>query len=128
MERVVLEKAWLDSYEFDNLSIEESVKKLSELPSKTLAASVYQAAMELRADGVNWYGGDFEDELVEVMKKGDLVITNADVHISVEEYKEVVEFRNNLEEKGIETILEEAKNKSALTKSANKGKDTELDL
>ena len=96
MDRKILEKAWLDSYDFNNLSVEERVKKLSELPAKVLATYTYKAAMELRGEGINWYGAAFEDELIEVMEKGDVVITNSDIHITVEEYKEIIDMKNNI--------------------------------
>lgn len=90
MDRKTLEKAWLDSYDLTKGTPEEKVAVLTTIPSKTLAQETYSAAMELRDEtGINWYGSDFEEELVEVANRGDLAITNPDVHISVEEYKEI---------------------------------------
>lgn len=93
MDRKVLEKAWLDSYDIEKGTPEEKVTTISSIPSKTLAEETYSAAMELREDGINWYGSDFEEELVEIANKGDLAIANPDVHISVEEYNEIAEAR-----------------------------------
>lgn len=126
MDRIVLEKAWLDSFGFNNLSVEESVKKLSELSSKRLAAETYQAAMELREEGINWYGSNFEDELVEIVKKGDLKITNADVHISVDEYKEILKLRKGLNDKGLDEVIADATDRVVETANANCEKETEL--
>lgn len=91
MERKTLEKAWLDSYDIEKGTPEEKVTVLASIPSKTLAEETYEAAMELRDEGINWYGSDFEEELVEITNRGDLAITNPDVHISVEEYNEITE-------------------------------------
>lgn len=94
MDRKTLEKAWLDSYDLTKGTPEEKVAVLATIPSKTLAEETYSAAMELRDEGINWYGSDFEEELIEVANRGDLAITNPDVHVSVEEYKEIAEARN----------------------------------
>lgn len=106
MDRVVLERAWADSYDFDLDSIPAKVKALSAQPSKVLAEQVYEAAMELRAEEINWYGSDFEEELLDVVNKGDVAITNPDKHISLMEYKEIVELRQNLEDSVADETLE----------------------
>lgn len=128
MDRVTLEKAWADSYCFENATVPASVKLLSQIPAKILAEEVYAAAMELRDEGINWYGSDFEDELLEIIEKGEAVITNPDVHISLMEYKEIVEFKNNIAEKGLDAALAEAKAKAKSSLAENhfdnsKGKD-----
>lgn len=115
MDRVVLEKAWTDSYCFEGATIAGSVKLLSRLPSTLLAQEVYDAAMELRDEGINWYGSDFEDELLEIIEKGDAVVNNPDTHISLAEYKEIVEFKAKVEEKGLDAALAEAKAKAKLS-------------
>lgn len=126
MDRVVLERAWTDSYCFEGATIAGSVKLLSQIPAKILAEEVYTAAMELRDEGVNWYGSDFEDELLEIIEKGDAVVNNPDVHISLAEYKKIVEFKASVEEKGLDAALTEAKEKSSLGENRfdnDKGKD-----
>jgi len=95
MDRKTLEEAWLDSYDLVKGTPEEKVAVLAKIPSKTLAEETYSAAMDLRDEGINWYGSDFEEELVEVANRGDLAITNPDVHVSAEDYREIAEARRN---------------------------------
>lgn len=89
MDRVTLEKAWLDCYDYENLPVSKRVELITKRPATKMATEVYNASLELRSDGINWFGSDFEDELVDIIKKGDLAIDNPDVHITVEEYEDL---------------------------------------
>ena len=119
MDRAVLEKAWAESYDFEGTSIPEKVKRLSLLPSALLAEQVYEAAMELRAEGINWFGSDFEEALLEVINKGDAAVTRPDIHISLMEYKEIVALRDGAGEKGIDDLLADAVNSSNQTNNGD---------
>lgn len=89
MDRLTLEKAWLDCYDFENIPVDKRVEHISKRPSKKMAGELYSASMDLREQGINWFGSDFEDELVDIIKKGDLAIDNPDVHITVEKYEDL---------------------------------------
>lgn len=124
MDRLVLERAWADSYDFQDAPVPVKVKLLSQQPAKMLAAQVYKAAMKLRDEGINWYGSDFEEELIDVMNRGDAAISNPDIHISLAEYQEIVDFRENnnaVNKQDENNILEEILNlaKSQLNKKGD---------
>ena len=99
MDRITLEKAWLDCYDFQNIPVDKKVECISIRPSKKMAGEVYKASMDLREQGINWFGSDFEDELFNIIKKGDLAIENPDVHITVEEYEDLKKAKQKLIEK-----------------------------
>lgn len=99
MERITLEKAWLDCYDFENIPVCERVELIAKRPAKQMATEVYNASMEMRSDGINWFGSDFEDELVDIAS-GKAVIENPDVHITVEEYEEIKKVEKEFLEKG----------------------------
>ena len=89
MTRTMLEKSYLDCYEVAvNFPTELKVLYLSNMSTKYLASKVYQAAQEMRDDGINWFGSDFEDELLAIMD-GTAEIEEPDTHITIKEYEEI---------------------------------------
>lgn len=100
MKRINLEKAWLDCYDFKKIPTAKKVELISKMPSKKMAAEVYTAAMEMRDDGINWFGSDFEDELVEIINHGDLKIEDPKVHITCKDCEEIKNAINSFIEKG----------------------------
>lgn len=89
MDRLTLEKAWLDCYDFENLPVSKKVENIAKISSERMAMKVYIASMEMRNKGINWFGSDFEDEFFIIIKKGDSAIENPDRHITVQEYEEI---------------------------------------
>lgn len=100
MDRIKLEKAWLDCYDFEKIPVDKKVECISKRPSKLMAGEIYKASMGMREQGINWFGSDFEDELVNIVKWGDLAIENPDVHITVEEYEDLKKAKQKLIKKG----------------------------
>lgn len=123
MDRAVLEKAWAESYDFEGGSNLWRVAQLSHMPSAVLAEQVYEAAMELRDEGINWYGSAFEDALLEVISKGDAAITCPDKHISLAEYEEIVALREGAGEKGVDNLLADATSRAVNPESGKGEKD-----
>lgn len=119
MDRVVLERAWIDSYDFPVPEIVKKRDMLISRPAERLASEVYRAAMALREEGINWYGSDFEEELLKVVQKGDSEITNAGVHISVKEYKEILDLRKSVDIKGVDEVIAAATERSVKTPNAD---------
>lgn len=89
MKRTTLEKAYLDCYEVAvHFPTEVKVLYLSNMSTKYLASKVYQAAQEMRDDGINWFGSDFEDELLAIMDDT-AEIEEPDKHITIDEYEDI---------------------------------------
>lgn len=128
MDRAVLERAWLDSYDFPIDDIAKKRAILISRPAEKLAKEVYNAAMELRDEGINWYGSAFEDELLEVMRKGNAAIENPDKHIGLMEYKEVVEYRKKLENEDValDETISAAKNAAKTEQGFNSKEKTDI--
>lgn len=98
--RALLEEAWAESYDFPTLpTASEKRFALTKMSSKKIAIEVYEAAMSLREDGVNWYGGDFEKALLEVIEEGDKALKNPDIHITLTKYREIINMREKAKEK-----------------------------
>lgn len=91
MDRKTLEKAWFDCYDFNstqrNISCTEKAQLIAKTPDVELASDVYNASMEMRAEGINWFDSEFEDELVAII--GSEKTKNADIHISAKEIYDI---------------------------------------
>ena len=95
MDRITLEKAWLDCYDFKNIPVSEKVENISKMPSHKMAADVYSASMKMRDEGINWCGSDFEEELLEVMMYSDSRVKDSNTHITCKDYEDIKNAINN---------------------------------
>ena len=90
MERVTLEKAWTTCYDYPELSVKEKVEKLKTEADEKLAKDVLRASLEMRKEGINWFGSDFEEKLEKIIL-GEKT-ENKEEHITVEEWQEYLDF------------------------------------
>lgn len=59
------------------------------MPFVKMAEEVYAAAMEMRDYGINRFGSEFEDELLEVVNSGDSKIENHNIHINCKDCEDI---------------------------------------
>lgn len=91
MNRITLEKMWLDFFDFNNTDdYEMKVKMLSAQPSEKLAGQIIQANEDmLRTEGIRWLMSSDVEMLEDVEKNG---CSEEDKHITVKEWKDYHNF------------------------------------